>query len=115
MVEPEGQEVKRLVDGKRRIAALVMLLAAVLDLALLAGCGKGQKAAPVAAKNLATKKVLMIVAHRDFRDEEFFEPKKTLEGRGARVVVASSSLEEARGMLGSTVKPDLLLKDVRAA
>ncbi|MGB9920183.1 MAG: DJ-1/PfpI family protein [Moorellales bacterium] len=96
---------------RSRIQLLALLAVAVLA----AGCGRGEKSAPVPAGSPADKKVVMVVAHRDFRDEEFFEPKKILEERGAKVLVASSSLEEARGMLGGTLKPDLPLKDVRAA
>jgi protease I len=55
---------------------------------------------------------VMIVAHRDFRDEELFTPRKILETAGAKVTVASSDIREASGMLGRTVKPDLLVKDI---
>ncbi|MGB9921105.1 MAG: DJ-1/PfpI family protein [Moorellales bacterium] len=99
---------------KRRLV-LAVLAFFVLTMTLVAGCGRGEMNAPRLAQSLAGKRAVMIVAHRGFRDEELFEPKKAVEGRGARVVVASSSLEEARGMLGGTVKPDLLLKNVRAA
>ena len=59
------------------------------------------------------KKALMIIAHRDFRDEEFLEPKAILEKNGFHVDVASSSTDMARGMLGMSYKPNLLLKDVQ--
>lgn len=100
---------------RNRIVLLALLVSAVLVAALAAGCGHGQKSAPLPAGNLAGEKVVMIVAHQGFRDEELLEPKKVLEARGAEVVVASSSLEEATGMLGGSVKPDLLVSDVRAA
>jgi protease I len=63
-------------------------------------------------KKLIGKKVLMIIAKSKFRDEEYLEPRKTLEGEGARVTVASSSLDTAEGMLGLRVKPDALIGDV---
>lgn len=100
----------------RRMRVAVVLLACIgLAAALATSCGhrRGNPALP--SGNLAGKRVVMIVAHRDFRDEELFEPKKVFEAHGAMVVVASSTPEEARGMLGGSVKPDLLLKDVRAA
>jgi len=56
-----------------------------------------------------TKKVLLVIAPENFRDEEYREPREVLEARGWKVEVASTSLREARGMLGMTVKPDLLL------
>ena len=62
---------------------------------------------------LKEKKVLMIIAERNFRDEELLKPRKILEDRGVKVIVASTSLHQARGMLGATVKPDILLSSVK--
>ncbi len=59
------------------------------------------------------KKVLMIIASNQFRDEEYQKPRRILEAAGAQVTVASSSLREATGMLGLKVKPDILLQDAR--
>ena len=59
------------------------------------------------------KRVLMIIAHRDFRDEEFQEPKEVLEKNGFQVEVASSSTTQAIGMFGLEYKPDLLLSEVK--
>ncbi|MEW5693401.1 MAG: DJ-1/PfpI family protein [Candidatus Hydrogenedentota bacterium] len=58
-------------------------------------------------------KALMVIAKNDFRDEEYSQPRKLLEGKGVKVTVASSSLETAKGMLGMKVKPDILLRDVK--
>jgi protease I len=58
------------------------------------------------------KKVVLIIAHENFRDEEFFEPKETLESAGVDVTVASSSLGPAKGMLGATAEPDILIDDI---
>ncbi len=60
----------------------------------------------------ADLKVVMVIAHNGFRDEELFVTKRILESHGIKVEVASSSLATARGMLGGVYKPDLLLKDV---
>jgi len=64
-------------------------------------------------KRLLGKKVLMVIAKSKFRDEEYLEPRKALEGEGARVTVASSSLDIAVGMLGLKVKPDILISAVK--
>ena len=72
------------------------------------------EATPQAAP-LAGKKIVLIIAHKDFRDEEYQTPRQLFEAQGAVVKVASSSLEKAKGMLGAEVKPDLLLKDVQVA
>ncbi len=62
---------------------------------------------------LTGKKVLMVIASQQFRDEEYQRPRAILEGAGVQVTVASSSLKEAVGMLGMKVRPDLLVKDAR--
>jgi protease I len=66
----------------------------------------------MSAKN---KRVLVVIASRDFRDEEFLVPRKLLESAGAKVTVASSKLDPAKGMLGAIVKPEILLKDAKSA
>jgi len=65
--------------------------------------------------DLSGKKVVMIIASRNFRDEEFQEPYNLLKESGAEVTVASSSLETAHGMLGATAKPDILIGDINVA
>ena len=57
------------------------------------------------------KKVLMVIAGRNFRDEEYKEPRQVLEEAGVRISVASSTPRECRGVYGMTVRPDLLLDD----
>jgi protease I len=89
---------------------LSLLLIIVLILGSSA-CGKPTPT-PEAAPTLQGKSILMILPHRDFRDEEYREPRRIFEGKGATITVASSSLEVAKGALGAQVKPDLLLKDV---
>ena len=62
---------------------------------------------------LAGKKAVLIIASNGYRDEEFEEPKKALSLSGCEVVVASSSLKEASGMLGGKIKPDILINDIK--
>ena len=62
---------------------------------------------------LSGKRVLIVIASSQFRDEEYQKPRQILETAGTKVTVASSSLSEAVGMLGLKVKPDILLKDAR--
>ena len=62
---------------------------------------------------LTGKRVLMVIASSQFRDEEYQKPRVILEREGAHVKVASSSLKESTGMLGLKVKPDILLKDAQ--
>ena len=60
------------------------------------------------------KKVLMVIPHTQFREEEFFEPKKILEDEGATVVVASSAARICRGMKGGTAQADIAIADAKA-
>lgn len=90
---------------------LSLICAAILSVTLTSCSKQVEEPLP----DLSGKKVIMIIAHRDFRDEELFEPKSILEGQGAEVLIASSSLQVARGMKGGTVRPDLLIDDVDVA
>ncbi len=58
------------------------------------------------------KNILYIIAQENFRDEEYSIPKGLLEKEGAKVTTASITTDEARGMLGARVKPDMAVRDV---
>jgi protease I len=64
-------------------------------------------------KTLAGKKIVMVIAPQNFRDEELLEPKRILTEKGADVTVACASLETAKGMLGAEVKPDMLSSEIK--
>jgi len=49
----------------------------------------------------------MIIASKDFRDEEYLEPKEEFLLHGHKVKTASSTLKECKGRFGALVKPDL--------
>ena len=78
---------------------------------LLTGNVKGESA----MQSIKGKKVVMIIANSNFRDEELLKPKEVLEKNGVNVTVASSSLKEATGMLGARVKPDILFTNIEVA
>jgi len=59
-----------------------------------------------------TKKVLMVIAPRDFRDEEYFETRKILEDAGNKVTVVNSTGQPSKSMFGKIVKPDKNFFDV---
>jgi protease I len=48
-----------------------------------------------------SKKVLMVIAPSDFRDEEYLQPKELFENAGFDVVTASKKTGEITGMLGA--------------
>jgi len=59
-------------------------------------------------------KVLMIVAPKNFRDEELFDTKKELENAGFEVVISSEGVKESTGMLGGKTKIDFELKEINS-
>jgi len=60
------------------------------------------------------KKVLIVIAHNNFRDEEYTACRKAIEDNGGKVVVASTVTENALGSQGLVVNPDLFIDDVSA-
>jgi protease I len=62
----------------------------------------------------AGKKILMVIPHTQFRDEEFFEPKKILEDLGATVVVASTSVRTCYGVKGGVVQAQISIAEAKA-
>jgi protease I len=54
-----------------------------------------------------TKKILMIIALKNFQDNELMKPKEVFEQKGYSVVIASTDTSTAKGMLGGKVEVDL--------
>ncbi len=65
--------------------------------------------------SVSGKKALLVVAPRNFRDEEYFDTKQVLEERGVSVTTASKSQGEILGMLGRTATADISLDEVNGA
>jgi len=63
----------------------------------------------------AGKKVLMVIAPSNFRDEELLDTKRVLESAGVKVTVACRTTAESRGMFGARARPDIALDKARAA
>jgi len=53
------------------------------------------------------KRVLFLIAQKNFRDEELKEPMNVFKGAGYSICIASESTQIAEGMLGAQVKPDM--------
>ncbi len=64
--------------------------------------------------NLSGKKVAIVIAFQNFRDEEFIQPFIHLAQAGAAVTVASSRRGTAEGMLGKQVKVEHLVSELAA-
>lgn len=68
----------------------------------------------MADAKLTGKKVLMAIPHTQFRDEEFFEPRKILESEGATVTVASSAVRMCHGTQGGSVQASVTIADSKS-
>ena len=68
----------------------------------------------MAEGKLSGKTVLMVIPHTQFRDEEFFEPKKLLEAEGAKVVVASTTARTCYSVKGEAVPAQIAIADAKA-
>ncbi|ADE36751.1 DJ-1/PfpI/YhbO family deglycase/protease [Methanohalophilus mahii] len=60
------------------------------------------------------KKILMVIAQENFRDEEFLQPREIFENAGFDITVATNQKKVARGMLGGKVKPDTTISSEKA-
>ena len=66
-------------------------------------------------KNLANKKIVIVIAFRDFRDEEYFVPREILTEAGAEIKTASNKTGKAIGTDGGEVDVDLSVSEVNPA
>ncbi len=64
-------------------------------------------------KETSTKKVAMIIAFEDFRDEEYFVPKEVLEKAGIEVVTVSNQSGVAKGAGGGEAPVDILVNQLK--
>lgn len=91
-----------------------ILVVAVLAL-IFVGCRKDgdNVEEPIKQEELKGKRVLLVVASSDFRDEEYFITKEVIQDSGVEVVTASSKSGKIIGMLGGEAESDILLSDVK--
>lgn len=57
-------------------------------------------------------KILIVIPHDNFHDEEFTESVNILSGKGHKVMVGSSHHTEAHGHYGHLIKPDINVRFV---
>lgn len=93
-----------------------LIIKLVFVIVILSYCGSqilAQGLSPKPEGKNIDPTAVMIVAHKGFRDEELFKPRKILESSGVKVTIASSSLGECKGMLGGTISADIKLEDIK--
>lgn len=89
---------------KKKIIFIVLII-------LLTGCVAKKNSTQPTAKNMDSKnkKVLMVVAPVDFRDQEYLDPRNVLEKAGIDVKVASIQRGVAKGADGTDANIDLTI------
>ena len=65
--------------------------------------------------NLSGKKIVIIVAFQDFRDEEYFVPREVLQGAGAKVKTTSNQKGTAVGADGGEAEVDFLVSELNVS
>jgi len=76
---------------------------------------KGEKEEGLSPKetfNIMGKKIAMIIAYKDFRDEEYFVPRDVFEDAKAEIKVVSNNSGTAQGADGGDVEIDIKLSDL---
>jgi len=63
---------------------------------------------------IMNKKVLMVIAPVDFRDEEYFETRKILEDVGNKITVVNSTGQPSKSSFGKIVRVDKTIHDIDA-
>jgi len=58
------------------------------------------------------KKAVMVIAQRDFRDEELFHTKEELEKAGIAVTIASLKVGDCGGMLGGKARAAITIDEI---
>lgn len=84
----------------------------LLALLLLAGCA--QQGAETGG-SMAGKKIVMVVAPENFRDEEFDVPFAYFESKGIEIAVASTRTGTCTGAGGGSTEAALSLAEVKAS
>jgi len=90
----------------------ILIIGGILIYQNLAKKGEISPEKIMPGKNLAGKKIVIILAFRDFRDEEYFVPKEILQGAGAEVKTASNQMGTAIGADGADVEVNLLISEI---
>ncbi|MDP3093385.1 MAG: DJ-1/PfpI family protein [bacterium] len=65
------------------------------------------------SKALEEKKIALIIAFRDFNDEEYLVPRGILESAGFKIITASNKLGQAIGAYGQETDVNLLIEDLK--
>jgi len=80
-----------------------------LLLIFLVGCAAEKPTIATNAEVNDMSKILFVIAHDNFRDEECFDTKDALKDQ--EVIIASTETTPATGSLGGTITPDITIDE----
>jgi len=90
-----------------RKLAFILLTGLAMFMLIGGGCAK------LPAGESKTKSVLMVIAPNDFREDTTITPKEILEQKGITVILSSTTLDEATGVGGSKLKPQIKISEAK--
>lgn len=92
----------------------ITVICFVMSLFMVLGSLGSSPINTVTAKEISTqKKILMVIAPKDFEDCEVIEPMAILKANGAQVTLASLTTDTAIGLNGFKIKPDTKISDAK--
>jgi protease I len=77
------------------------------------GGGRRKKMVLNTSQSFEDKKILIIIAPKDFRDEEFLKPVNVFKDLNINLTIASRGVKKAVGMFGTEADVDKDLTDVK--
>ena len=90
-----------------RKLAFILLTGLAMFMLISGGCAK------LPAGESKTNSVLMVIAPNDFREDTTITPKVQLEQKGITVILSSTTLDEATGVGGSKLKPQIKISEAQ--
>lgn len=94
---------------------LKKMICLAMSLSMVLGAFVSGPINTVSAKETsAQKKVLMVIAPKDFEDCEVVEPMAILKANGAKVTIASTTTDTAIGLNGFKITPDIKISTAKA-
>ncbi len=101
---------------KRTLSLLILILLPLVFSGITCGKRVEEPTMPKEEpKAEEAKKVVMIVAYRDYQDIEYRDTREAFDKAGYEVKIASSSLGTASGKLGGSLEVDVTLSNLDVA
>jgi protease I len=93
----------------------ILIFPLFASLVLFSGCAKEKQIEEkvIMPQESSVKKVAMIIAFANFKDEEYFIPKEVLEKAGIEITTVSNSKGTARGVSGGEVSVNTSLEELK--